>query len=157
VSSFTRYRNGALRISRSGPTAPVLATSTMKKTEIGRNQRSSICRKSEAHDCTVRLPTRMPSFNRTEAALTSPWRSEGCIGLRPAHFEVDVYLDDLNPNAVKVELYADGIDGGLPIRQQMRCMRPAIPHFHGARRNLSGESLSEPDYARHARSYRLLL
>jgi glycogen phosphorylase len=34
-------------------------------------------------------------------------------------FEVKVYLNDLDPNAVQVELYADGIDGGIPVRQSM--------------------------------------
>ena len=29
-------------------------------------------------------------------------------------FEVQVYLDDLDPNAVRVELYADGVNGGEP-------------------------------------------
>lgn len=30
-------------------------------------------------------------------------------------FEVQVYLDDLDPDFVRVELYADGLDGGPPI------------------------------------------
>lgn len=34
-------------------------------------------------------------------------------------FEIRVFLDDLDPQAVKVELYADGIMGGTPVRQQM--------------------------------------
>ena len=34
-------------------------------------------------------------------------------------FEVQVYLNDLDSNAVRVELYADGIKGGSPIRQEM--------------------------------------
>jgi starch phosphorylase len=34
-------------------------------------------------------------------------------------FEVQVYLDDLDPNAARVEIYADGIDGGGPVRQEM--------------------------------------
>ena len=34
-------------------------------------------------------------------------------------FEVQVYLTDLDPNAVRVELYADGIDGNGPVRQEM--------------------------------------
>ena len=29
-------------------------------------------------------------------------------------FEVQVYLDDLDPDAVRVELYADGVEGGAP-------------------------------------------
>ena len=41
-------------------------------------------------------------------------------------FEAEVYLDDLDPAAVQVELYADGIDGGGPIRQEMtRTASPA--------------------------------
>ncbi len=34
-------------------------------------------------------------------------------------YEVDVYLNDLSPNTVTVELYAEGIDGGFPVRQEM--------------------------------------
>jgi glycogen phosphorylase len=34
-------------------------------------------------------------------------------------FEVQVNLDDLDPNAVRVELYADGVNGGDPVRQEM--------------------------------------
>ena len=41
-------------------------------------------------------------------------------------FEAEVYLDDLDPTAVQVELYADGVDGGGPIRQEMaRIASPA--------------------------------
>ena len=35
-------------------------------------------------------------------------------------FEVQVYLDDLDPEAVRVELYADGVMGGAPVRQEMK-------------------------------------
>jgi glycogen phosphorylase len=35
-------------------------------------------------------------------------------------FEVEVFLNDLDPNAVRVELYADGINGGDPVRQEMK-------------------------------------
>ena len=38
-------------------------------------------------------------------------------------FEVQVYLNDLDPDAVRVELYADGVDGEAPIRQEMRRLR----------------------------------
>jgi starch phosphorylase len=34
-------------------------------------------------------------------------------------FEVEVYLSDADPNAVRVELYADGVNGGDPVRQEM--------------------------------------
>jgi len=34
-------------------------------------------------------------------------------------FEVQVYLEDLDPDAVHVELYANGADGAAPIRQEM--------------------------------------
>ena len=35
-------------------------------------------------------------------------------------FEVQVYLSDLDPSAVQVELYADGIDGAEPVCQEMQ-------------------------------------
>jgi starch phosphorylase len=34
-------------------------------------------------------------------------------------FEVQVYLHDLDPHAARVELYADGVDGDGPVRQEM--------------------------------------
>src|SRR5664279_4701598 len=36
-------------------------------------------------------------------------------------FRVEVFLNDLDPNAVRVELYADGINGGDPVRKEMKC------------------------------------
>ena len=37
--------------------------------------------------------------------------------------EVEVFLQGLDPNAVRVELYADAIKGGEPMRQEMKCVR----------------------------------
>lgn len=34
-------------------------------------------------------------------------------------FEVQLYLDGLDPDAVRVELFAEGMDGGAPARQEM--------------------------------------
>jgi starch phosphorylase len=38
-------------------------------------------------------------------------------------FEVQVFLNDLDPKAVRVELYADGIMGSPPLRQEMKRVR----------------------------------
>ena len=38
-------------------------------------------------------------------------------------FEVHVYLNDLDPKAVRVELYADGVRGSAPVRQEMKRVR----------------------------------
>jgi starch phosphorylase len=38
-------------------------------------------------------------------------------------FEVEIFLNDLDPKAVRVELYADGINGGIPVRQEMKRVR----------------------------------
>jgi starch phosphorylase len=38
-------------------------------------------------------------------------------------FEVQVYLGDLDPSAVRIELYADGVNGGGPVRQEMERVR----------------------------------
>jgi glycogen phosphorylase len=40
--------------------------------------------------------------------------------------EVPVYLGDLDPNAVRVELYADGINGDGPVRQEMKRVRQLV-------------------------------
>ncbi len=36
-------------------------------------------------------------------------------------FDVEIFLNDLDPNSVRVELYADGINGGDPSREEMKC------------------------------------
>ena len=38
-------------------------------------------------------------------------------------FEVQVYLHDLDPKAVRVELYADGVNGSAPLLQEMKRVR----------------------------------
>ena len=39
-------------------------------------------------------------------------------------FDVQVYLNDLDPKAVQVELFADGVNGSSPVRQEMKNLRP---------------------------------
>ncbi len=42
------------------------------------------------------------------------------------NYEVQVYLNDLHPDAVRVELYADGIDDKNPIREEMQPARQLV-------------------------------
>ena len=46
-------------------------------------------------------------------------------------FEVQVYFKDLDPKAVRVELYADGVNGGPPVRQEMKRVRELGGESHG--------------------------
>ncbi len=39
-------------------------------------------------------------------------------------FEVELFLNGLDPNAARVELCADGINGGDPVRVEMKCAPP---------------------------------
>jgi starch phosphorylase len=39
-------------------------------------------------------------------------------------FEVQVYLNGVAPKTVRVELYADGVNGGSPVRQEMKRVGP---------------------------------
>jgi starch phosphorylase len=41
-------------------------------------------------------------------------------------FDVQVYLNDLDPKALQVELYADAINGGSPTRQEMKPIGPLV-------------------------------
>ncbi len=41
-------------------------------------------------------------------------------------FEIEIFLDDLDPSAVRVELCADGISGGDPVRLEMKCVRARV-------------------------------
>jgi len=38
-------------------------------------------------------------------------------------FDVQIYLNDLDPDAVRVELYADGVNDAAPVRQEMTRVR----------------------------------
>ncbi len=46
-------------------------------------------------------------------------------------FEVQVNLHGLDPKAVRVELYADGIHGGPSVRQEMTCLHPLADESGG--------------------------
>jgi len=46
-------------------------------------------------------------------------------------FEVQVYLDDLDPAAVRVELYANGINGSAPERVEMKRVRQLVGAING--------------------------
>ena len=46
-------------------------------------------------------------------------------------FEVQVYLDDLDPNAVRVELYANGVNDNPPERVEMQRMRQLVGAING--------------------------
>jgi starch phosphorylase len=41
-------------------------------------------------------------------------------------FEIEVYLNDLDPNAVRVEIYADGLNGSGAVRQEMKLIRQLV-------------------------------
>jgi len=41
-------------------------------------------------------------------------------------FEVQVYLSGLDPNSVRVELYADGMNGSEPVRQEMKAIGQVV-------------------------------
>ncbi len=41
-------------------------------------------------------------------------------------FEVEAYLNDLDPKAVRLELYADGIGNADPVQQEMKCVRQLL-------------------------------
>ncbi len=46
-------------------------------------------------------------------------------------FDAQVYLDDLDPEFVRVELYAEGVNGGEPIRLEMQRARESVGAVNG--------------------------
>jgi starch phosphorylase len=46
-------------------------------------------------------------------------------------FEVQMYLDDLDPEAVRVELYANGVNGTAPERVEMKRVRQLLGAING--------------------------
>ncbi len=87
---------------------------------------------------------RLADEGRTAAALEQ-WRKSlerhwsalrfGNVSAEPTEghyqFEVQVYLDDIPPDAVRVELYADAGDAGDPVTQPMARMAPLAGAGHG--------------------------
>jgi starch phosphorylase len=45
--------------------------------------------------------------------------------------EVQVYLDELDPTAVRVELYANGAEGTAPEHVEMKCARQLVGAVNG--------------------------
>ncbi|MGB5450681.1 MAG: alpha-glucan family phosphorylase [Sedimenticolaceae bacterium] len=46
-------------------------------------------------------------------------------------FEIQVYLDELDPTAVRVELYANGAEGATPEHVEMKCVRQLVGAING--------------------------
>jgi starch phosphorylase len=46
-------------------------------------------------------------------------------------FDVQIYLDDLEPEAVRVELFANSTEGGAPERVKMQCVRQLVGAANG--------------------------
>ncbi len=57
-------------------------------------------------------------------------------------FETRVYLDDLDPEAVRSELYANGINGDMPERVEMKRVLPLVGRNQWLR--LSGRGICSP-------------
>ena len=63
-------------------------------------------------------------------------------------FEVQVHLDDIDPEAVRVELYADGVGDGAPVRQEMKRVRQLVgaTNDYAYRGRVSSASRPATDY-----------
>jgi len=46
-------------------------------------------------------------------------------------FAVETFLNELEPSAVRVELYANRVNGGDPVREEMKCADPPAGPFGG--------------------------
>ncbi|BAN34548.1 alpha-glucan phosphorylase [Sulfuricella denitrificans skB26] len=70
-------------------------------------------------------------------------------------FEIQMYLDDLDPDAVRVELYANGANGAAPERVEMKRVRQLVGAINGYAYR-AGVSASRPasDYTARLIPYR---
>ncbi len=68
-------------------------------------------------------------------------------------FEVQVYLDDLEPDAVCVELYAEGVDGAPPICLEMERVRELVGAGYAYRKEVPA-SRAASDYTARLIPYR---
>jgi starch phosphorylase len=62
-------------------------------------------------------------------------------------FEVQVYLNELDPNAVRVELFADGINGDGQVRQEDEARSPIARRIR--RLSLQGGCVCGPSHSGH--------
>jgi glycogen phosphorylase len=46
-------------------------------------------------------------------------------------FEIQVYLDELDPETVRLEIYAEGVRKGVPVRQEMERVRQLVGAING--------------------------
>jgi len=46
-------------------------------------------------------------------------------------FEIQLYLDDVDPDAIRVELYANGVDGAPSVRVAMQRVRQLVGAANG--------------------------
>jgi len=53
-------------------------------------------------------------------------QNQGSEGRGKHVFEVQVYLSGLDPNSARVELYADAVNSGEPVRQEMKRVRQLL-------------------------------
>ena len=60
---------------------------------------------------------------------------------RQHEFEVEVFLSDLDPETVRVELHADGAKDGIPVRQEMKLCpkKPDVPGNHVYSKSVSSD------------------
>ncbi len=87
-----------------------------------------------------RVPSRVSAISRKRGGMQRrhPDFSIGAFGEMKVEtdgaqrvFEVQVYLDDLDPEAVRVELYANGVDGGAAQRMEMKRVRQLVGSTNG--------------------------
>ena len=79
-------------------------------------------------------PTKAQSANKWSTG-SKHWKRDGlrCDSVKSRSkpiaehhaFEVQVITGELDPNSVRVELYADGVNGGAPVLQEMKRVPPA--------------------------------
>jgi starch phosphorylase len=75
-------------------------------------------------------------INDWRRRLEQKWAGLRFVGMKREtrdgkhRFETEVFLNGLEPQAVRVELYADAPPGGRPVRQEMKpgASRPGAPH-----------------------------
>ena len=76
------------------------------------------------------LAARQQELNQNWSALRFGEMKVECNGEHHL-FEIQVYLDDLDPETVSVEVYAEGIEGSAPVRVPMEHVRPLVGTTHG--------------------------
>jgi len=124
----TRIRESMARL-----TPRFSATRTVREYTDGRYLPAAVAYRSRAADHGAEAKNLVDWQREWSPKRDSVWFDEVTVETSGQHHTIvaEVFLGDISPNSVRVELYADGAKPGEPVRQEMTRVRTKAPGAGG--------------------------